>query len=388
MRITLVIMGLPGGGAERVCVNLANAWAASGQATTLLTIAQNSRPSAYAIDPRVDRCDVGWPRWAHSGELNAEAIAPVLRGLYEADCSELIEEITIIAMLRFAILATKPDVVIPHIDRTNVLVLAAMQQTGVPVIPCEVTDTGRISLGNWQNAREALYRRAAAVVAPDPTIASWLSGRGAPAHAISNPLVKPPARPVKERGRRRQLVTLARLSPEKRPEFLVRSFASLTADYPDWDLEIHGDGPLRDFLERLARELAPAGRIRFCGFSTDHYGVLAGADLFVSASWIEGFGNAIWEALACGVPVVAMEAGAPVRTLVRHGIDGLIVRENTMAALASALASLMGNDSARQVLAARAIEVVTRFSMESSLRKWDALLESVVRVQTEEGRAV
>lgn len=377
MRITIVIAGLAGGGAERTCVNLANAWASRGRQPTILTISQNSRTPAYAIDPRVGRTDVGWPRWARSNELNAAAVAPVIRGLHNARCPQLIHDLTITAMLRYAILVTRPDVVVSIIDKTNVRVLAAMHETSVPVIACEQTDASRISLGQWQGAREALYRRAAAVVAPDPSIAEWLSARGAPATAIPNPLVAPSLPSAGTAGTRRRLVTLARLSSEKRPEFLVRSFASIAGSYPGWDLEIYGVGPQQNSLEHLGEKLAP-GRIRFCGFSTDPYGVLAGADLFVSASWVEGFGNAIWEALACGVPVVAMDAGPAVRTLVRDGIDGLIVTENSMAALASALARLMGDEVERKACAARAPDILTRFSMESALEKWDALLADVV----------
>src|SRR5216684_8136893 len=106
MRITMVIGGLTGGGAERVCVNLANAWVAQGRPVTILTVARNSAAPAYAIDPRVDLRDIGWPRRATSAELNSVAIAPVLRGLERAGCLELIEEITLIAMIRHAILAT------------------------------------------------------------------------------------------------------------------------------------------------------------------------------------------------------------------------------------------------------------------------------------------
>ena len=51
MRITLVIAGLGGGGAERVCINLANAWATRGKHATILTISQNKRAPAYAIEP-------------------------------------------------------------------------------------------------------------------------------------------------------------------------------------------------------------------------------------------------------------------------------------------------------------------------------------------------
>jgi GalNAc-alpha-(1->4)-GalNAc-alpha-(1->3)-diNAcBac-PP-undecaprenol alpha-1,4-N-acetyl-D-galactosaminyltransferase len=377
VRITLVIAGLGGGGAERICINLANAWAARGKQTTLLTILQNSRPPAYAIDPRVERRDIGWPRAAGANELNPAAIAPVVRLLDHARCPQLLPELTMIAMLRHAILTTKPDVVVSFIDRTNVRVLAAMPETGVPVVVCEVTDVRRISLGKWQGAREELYRSAAAaVVAPDPVIAQWLASKGARARAIHNPLLAPSNHDRGIRSERRRLVTLSRLSSEKRPEFLVRSFASTAARFPEWDLEFYGLGPQRNFLEHLVEKLAPE-RIRLCGFSDDAYAVLATADLFVSASRIEGFGNAIWEALACGVPVVAMDAGPPVRALVRHGVDGLIVSEQTMAALADALAELMGDEGKRAAYGSRAPEVTSRFSFESAIERWEELLREI-----------
>src|SRR5207302_119079 len=296
-RITLVIAGLNGGGAERVCVNLANAWAAQGRPVTIQTVFRKSRTPAYAIDPRVELRDVGWPRGVNLAELNMPAIAPVLRGLQRARCTELLEEITLIAMMRHAILASSPDLVISIIDMTNVRVLAAMHETGVPVIACEQTDTSQVSLGRWQKARRALYRGAAAVVAPHSTIAEWLADGGARAYAIPNPLVGPPTIPIARTNQRRRLVTLMRLSHEKRPDLLIPAFGLIAADFPDWDLEIYGVGSMYESLAELAEELAP-GQIHFRGFVTDHYGVLRGADIFVSSSWVEGFGNAIWEALA------------------------------------------------------------------------------------------
>ena len=58
----------------------------------------------------------------------------------------------------------------------------------------------------------------------------------------------------------------------------------------------------------------------------------------------------------------------------QDGVDGLVVPTDSIEALASALASLMGNETARNALAARAREVITRFSFESSLQAWEALL--------------
>ncbi len=370
MRIVLVIAGLCGGGAERVCINLANAWAARGHQSTILTLSQHSRPAAYAIDQNVERCDVGLPRQAQPHELNETALASIRRILDNELCPQFIPHIEILAMLRHAIITMKPDVVVSFIDITNLRVIAAMAETRVPVVVCEVTDARRISLGKLQNARTALYRCAAAVVAPDPVIAQWLGGT-----AIPNALV-PPLQFSRTSNATKRLVTLSRLSSEKRPEFLIRSFASIAPDYPEWDLEIYGLGPQKNFLEHLVENVAP-NRVHFHGFSTEPYDVLMNADLFVSASRIEGFGNAIWEALACGVPVVAMDAGPAVRRLVRHGIDGVIVAEQTMAALADALARLMGDEVTRKAYASRAAEMLTRFSFESALAKWDELFRAI-----------
>ena len=377
MRITLVIGNLKGGGAERVCVNLANAWAARGHTLTILTGSHGPTEPAYAIDAQVRWRDVNWKRWANTRELNTRSAASLLRGLRGIACRQMTRQIPLLAMLRYAILRTSPDVVVAHLDLTNLRVILALHETKVPVIACEHTDSTKITIGVWQRPRNLLYRRVAAVVAPHPAIANWFGQRGATARAIPNVLFNPPAPGVKRSERRRRLITLARLSPERHVSLAILAFADIAAEFPDWDLEINGDGPLYESLERLAAIVAP-GRIFFRGFVVDPYAVLSAADLFVSTSWVEGFGNAIWEALACGVPVVAMDSGAPVRSLVRDGVDGLIVRPFRRAALAEALASLMRDDAARRSLAARAPEVLTRFSMESALRQWDELLNEVV----------
>ena len=301
----------------------------------------------------------------------------MLRGIHGVACLDIIWEMPRLAILRHAILATTPDVVVAHIDFTNVRVLTAMHETDVPVIACEQTDVSRFSIGSWQNMRQALYQHASAVVAPHPAIAAWLAERGARAYAIPNALVAPPSILVERNDKRRHLLTLMRLSQEKRIDLIVQAFASIVHDFPEWDLDIYGEGPERETLAHLIDDLAPE-RIHLRGFTKTPYEVLGAADLFVSASWLEGFGNAIWEALACGVPVVAMECGAAVRSLVRDGIDGLIVNGDSPEALAAALASLMGNEPKRQALAGRTREVLERFSAESALRKWDGLLAEVI----------
>src|SRR6201988_2369649 len=233
MRITLVIGGLGGGGAERVCVNLANCWAERGHHVTILTVYQSAAP-AYAINSRVQRRSVDWPRLPHDGELNAVAVAPIQRGLRQAGCArQLMQDMALFALLRHRILAQKPDVVVSHMDVTNLRVLVAMHETKVPVIACEHTDATRVSIGWWKGMRAPLLPQACAVVSPHADSAQWLSTYGVRVVQIPNPLIPPTVVSIERNGQRRRLVFISRLSQEKRPDLGIRAFASVAGEFPE-----------------------------------------------------------------------------------------------------------------------------------------------------------
>jgi glycosyltransferase involved in cell wall biosynthesis len=372
MRITLVIGGLGGGGAERVCVNLANSWVERGHHVTILTVFQ-STTSAYDIDSRVQRRSIDWPRLPRHDEFSATVVKPIMRGLQQAGCArQLTQDLALFALLRDRILAQKPDVVVSHMDVTNLRVLVAMHETNVPVIACEHTDATRVPLGWWQSVRAALLPRARFVVTPHEESAGWFSKYDVEVVTIPNPLIPPGKMRVEQNGHRRRLVSLSRLSADKRPDLSIEAFASIAGEFPDWDFEMYGDGPMRATVASMIEKLA-AGRIHLRGFTRNPYDVLSGADLFVSTSWIEGFGNSIWEAMACGVPVVATDAGTTIRALVRDRVDGMISND-TVPALARDLATLMRDDVKRAEMAERAREVIDRFSLEASLSAWDNVL--------------
>jgi glycosyltransferase involved in cell wall biosynthesis len=297
--------------------------------------------------------------------------------MQEAGCAQqLTPDMAFFAVLRHRILAQKPDVVVSHIDITNLRVLVAMHETNVPVIACEHTDATRVSIGWWQSLRAALLPRARYVVTPHEASADWFSKYDVQVARIPNPLIAPREMRVEQNGHRRRLVSLSRLSADKRPDLSVQAFASIAAGFPSWGFELYGDGAMRATIAEMIQKLAP-GRIHLRGFTKNPYDVLSGADLFVSTSWVEGFGNSIWEAMACGIPVVATEAGTTTRSLVRDRIDGMISND-TVPALARDLETLMRDDQKRTEMAKRAREVVDRFSLEESLSEWGKLLQESV----------
>lgn len=115
-----------------------------------------------------------------------------------------------------------------------------------------------------------------------------------------------------------------RLNTEKGHEILLRSFKRLQQRYPKISLKIAGDGPLREALEQLCKELGLSKHVIFMGYQNNMAEFLANIDLFVLSSHYEGFGLVLVEAMAAGLPVVATDVGG-VREVVVDGKTGILV---------------------------------------------------------------
>lgn len=157
---------------------------------------------------------------------------------------------------------------------------------------------------------------------------------------------------------------LGRVSREKGLEVLADAFERLLATRPDAVLGIIGDGPWKDeFQHRLAH----TGRAVFAGElgGDDLPRALSSAEIFAFPSTTDTFGNAVLEALACGVPAVVTDQGGP-KEIVEEGCSGLIVPGGDANALAEALDLLLGDPALRRRLGEGGIRRSKRFSPEVS----------------------
>jgi L-malate glycosyltransferase len=171
----------------------------------------------------------------------------------------------------------------------------------------------------------------------------------------------------------RRIVSVARLRPEKGLDTLVDAFASLSRVYADATLTIVGDGPLRDSLESRIASLGLTGRVRLTGHRDDVAAVLRDHDLFALASRSEAFPNAVIEAMAAGLPVVATDVGG-IPELVEHAVNGLLVPPGLPGPLARALTSLIARPSFSRALGRKArADVSARYSFERMVRQFETL---------------
>ncbi len=146
------------------------------------------------------------------------------------------------------------------------------------------------------------------------------------------------------------IVTCGRLVGQKGFLYLIEALAKVRQSIPA-HLWIIGEGPQRPMLERKIRKLGLTPHIKLLGFQQNPYQYMAAADVFVSSSIYEGFGNVIVEAMACGVPVIATDCPSGPREIINNEINGLLVETANPEALATAIIRLLKNPELKQRLA-------------------------------------
>jgi glycosyltransferase involved in cell wall biosynthesis len=141
------------------------------------------------------------------------------------------------------------------------------------------------------------------------------------------------------------LLACGRLTKQKDYPTLFRAFARLSG--ANLQLNILGDGDLRQSLVQLTHDLGIADRTTFLGFQRDPFSHMRRADIFVLSSRWEGFGNVLVEAMAMGTPVVSTDCPHGPAEIIEHNQTGLLVPTESPEALAAALQRLIDNPELR-----------------------------------------
>ncbi|HZB96614.1 MAG TPA: glycosyltransferase [Herpetosiphonaceae bacterium] len=185
---------------------------------------------------------------------------------------------------------------------------------------------------------------------------------------------RPPAVPASATDDNLTILYIGRLEQRKGVANLLRAVARLQRERHDVRLEIGGDGPERQALERLADELGLRD-VHFRGYVPpgDLPRLLHRADLFCApATHAESFGIVLLEAMAAGLPIVAAANAGYAEVLAAHP-DNLLVRPGDDRSLAGALASLAAAPAYRAEIGRRNLAAAQNYS-------WDAVGSAILKV--------
>ena len=175
------------------------------------------------------------------------------------------------------------------------------------------------------------------------------------------------------------IVTVGRLTRQKRLSLILDALVALRRRGRRPALTIIGDGPERRAIAERAAALGVAEQVRFAG-GVEPARVpeaIGDADVFAFTAVGEGFGLAAAEALAIGVPVVAMEGGGGVTDVVPRTGAGRVVPDGDVEALASALDELAGSPAAHRAAAALGERLKRQLAPEWVAERFESIYQSI-----------
>ncbi len=355
MNLALIISSLNPGGAERVLSELANYWISQGHHVTLITLASPDTKPFYPLDSRIHliQLDQSHPEFSFFTRFGN-----ILRRVF---------------WLRKTLKILKPDAVLSFVDVMNLTTLLASTGLKPTVIVSERTHPAYHKLSVlYQRLRALLYPRAFKVVVQTQAASDYFK-KLKNLVVIPNAVKEPPLKKMTPIDRVSHIISVGRLCPFKGFDTLIHAFEKLHSQVPDLRLTIYGEGSERNNLQALIHSLHLQEKVSLPGVVQDIHQKLAAADLFVFPSLYEGFPNALCEAMAVGLPVIASRCSGNI-DIVRNGIDGRLFSAGDISQLTSLIEELIHDSDQRKRLGEAAQTIRQRFHPHQIFHMWDKLI--------------
>lgn len=196
--------------------------------------------------------------------------------------------------------------------------------------------------------------------------------------------------PLQKFGRRqeasdpREIICVARLKSDKKgQDILIRALAKLKKDGIECSCKLVGEGKSRKYLEALAKKYSLADNIQFLGNRSDVPELLTNAGIFVLSSRYEGFGIAIIEAMAAGIPVIASNIDGP-KEIITDGQNGLLFESDNEVDLAEKIKMVIRDNNLRDLLVNNAFLSSQEYSIEKMYNKYLAVYNDLVRARAKD----
>ncbi|OBP15337.1 hypothetical protein A5320_08210 [Rheinheimera sp. SA_1] len=363
MNIMFLVSSLQFGGAERVATTLCNAWVKRGHQVTLVATYAGVDPCFFTLEPAIE----------------LKYLANDLHCMFGKSTLSFARLYKLRQMIRHA----QPDVVVSFLPSANIMAILATVGLRVPVIVSERTDPEFFPQPLlWKKLCKYLYQYADVLTVQTDAVAKKvpkLFNNISQIRVVANPL--PFSRSEYRKSALsigKTVVSLGRLTASKQTEHVINAFAAVAELFPDWQLNIYGDGPCRQNLEDLIRQSSCQSQIKLCGDTKEPWNKLVDADIFMMTSCFEGFPNALLEALGLAVPAIVYDCPSGPAEITERGLIARLVPLNEQSTLTEVLRELMANDDTRIQLGVVAEEAVHgKYNLETVVLVWEEIFQSL-----------
>lgn len=176
-------------------------------------------------------------------------------------------------------------------------------------------------------------------------------------------------------GSAKRVIAVGRLDYQKGFDRLIEAWRIVQQNkaFADWHLDIFGQGEWKEMLQARIDEYGLQDSVKLNKPTKEIGKEYTDSSMLVMSSNYEGFPMVMIEAMACGLPAVSFDFKCGPKDIIRHGENGLLVKNGDIQALAEAMMTLMGDEELRHRMSVEARKVTETYSEEKVMGKWVSL---------------
>lgn len=347
-KIVFLIGSMGKGGAERVISILANTYASKGWKVDIFTLLDNSND--YNLAPSIN-------------------IIPI----FNKNKSRISQLPHWISSIRNYVVKNKPDKIVSFIARINIITLLSCIGLSQKVIVSERNDPkadGRSWIINV--ATSLLYPLADKIVFQTKWAQSCFSKV-----IQDNSIIIPNPIEVNSKAtmvKKNKIVAVGRLIEQKNHSMLIQAFKKIHQRYPEYYLEIFGEGRLRNELENKIKELELTESVHLPGNVSNIHEEIIDSEMFILSSNYEGLSNALLEAMMIGIPCISTDCSGS-NEVITHKRNGMLVPIGSEEKLFEAIEQLIIDKELAFKIGKEAEFSSKAFKSANVVKQWDTIIE-------------
>lgn len=177
----------------------------------------------------------------------------------------------------------------------------------------------------------------------------------------------------------KRVIAVGRLDYQKGFDRLIQAWKLVqhTGRFSDWKLDVFGQGEWREMLQQMIDKQGLQNTVKINPPTNAILNEYVHSSLLVMSSNYEGFGMVLVEAMSCGVPVISFDCKCGPKDIIQPGINGLLVPNGDIQALADAMMKVMEDEAYRKMLSLNARKVVDTYSEQAVMSQWILLFTSI-----------
>ena len=370
MKILIIAHKLTGGGAERATSLWAKGFIERGHNVNITLMCRPNTPITFTVPPSVNVTNMfGW-------------FAALLLKYFSSD-------VLYVKKIRNVIIKTHPDVIIGVMQPWTEIGFKAAKGLNIPIVNTEHNSFERpqdrpLSPLDYEMKYEwnKHYTYVTVLSEADKMCASGILNN---LFVLPNPLAFSRVSTIPQKDK--TILAVGRLNGwyVKGFDLLIKAWGQIAHLYPEWVLKIAGGGSDKSmkYLSKIGKEASLGSQLEFLGF-VDTLSYYQRSSIFVMPSRFEGFGMALIEAMSQECACIACDYKGRQREIISSDNEGIIVEQESVESLNKSIRKLIEDEDYRYSLACNGLERSKAFDLAQIMRKWDAILNGIERINHDE----